>query len=211
MASDKVPATTNTAPNMMMMNSSAEWPPASLAASDVENIRQLTESLEAAGSVDPVTLQMQMAALLFLGDTTACRHLWRRHAANTDVRLVLEPWWKVAASMMTVDEGGTTVWHALGALGNSDEGSIIPVAQYAQDIAHAYRMRILYPFVVQHQTVPSFLVSLLGFGSMAELETFCQQYFGNSNNNNNTKKETTGLSMNQQAALLAFLEAQLAL
>ena len=182
----------------------SDWPPASLFATDVWNARQLTESLEAAGSLDPVTLQIQMAALLFLGDTTACRHLWRRNSHSETLRAALEPWWNVGAAMMRTTDG---VWPALAALPATAEASssaLIPVAQYAQDIAQAYRMRMLHPFVVQ-QNVPSFLVALLGFGSMPELEAFCQQHFGAS------KNKEPGLSVNQQAALLAFLESQFAL
>lgn len=206
--------------------SSTNWPPAALTAADASNIRSLTESLEATGSLDPITLQIQMAVLLYQGDVAACRHLWRRVADQEQtLRQPLAPWWKVGAAMLT--HNAAALWQALqelpvAAAAASEASASIPVAQYAQDIAQAYRLRILKPYVTNTTTTrqqqgmttamrpPSFLVLLLGFSSMQELEMFGQtnlDAFGNVT----TRTGATNLAMPQQAALLAFLEAQLAL
>ena len=238
---------TTSSSSFSLSSTSPEWPPTSLVGSDVESVRQMTESLEAAGSIDPVTLQVQMVSLLYLGDTSSCRHLYRRHRDDEELRRVLQPWWIVAAAMMntmttttttttfdgtTATATTTTVWQALEGVQKSfdkDDGSssnVLPVTRYVHDIAQAYRLRILYPFVKimkQNTTIPMFMVHVLGFGSMDEVKTFCQQYFGDSTQYHHhhhhhhhhpmSRKEqsTMDLFTDQQATVLAFLESYLAL
>ena len=187
---------------------STNWPPPSFFGTDVLEVCSLTESMEAVGSVDAITLQIQMAALLFLGDTVACRHLWRRHTnSNQTLRQTLEPWKNVAAAMHAHD--GAALWPALSELEKKQEEHF-PIAQYAQDIAQAHRLRILRPYVTGNNkglTPPSFLLPLLGFSSMQEVESFCQQSLANSS----MAPSGDSLSATDRAALVAFLQAQLAL
>ena len=170
-------------------------------------------------------LQIQMAALLVLGDAVAARHLWRRHTAaasdsnsnKSDTTAAvrqeaLAPWWKVGAAMLT--HNATALWQALRDLEGSSSTTSLPVAQYARDIAHAYRVRTLQPFIVvaaadsSSSSVPSFLVPLLGFGSLLELQAFAQQHLGTTQQ---TMATASPPGLSQRAAVLGFLEAQMAL
>lgn len=189
----------------MSTDTPSSWPPASLDSVDVNNMLNLTEGMEATGSMDPITLQLQMAALLYMGDTVACRHLWRRHAENTDLRAQLQPWWNVGAAMHTTQG----LWQALQELeaSSSTSSNPIPVSQYAKDIAQSYRVRTLLPFVRKGHSPPAFLAPLLGFSTAAECQDFCQRTFAGMAAEGVAPKNV--LSVQQQAALLAFLESQM--
>lgn len=174
----------------MENRSTTSWPPLTLSECP-DTLRSLTERQEA--GVDVV----QMAVLLYRGDTAACRHLWRR--GNNDS---LEPWWKVAAAMDAKD--APALWQALRALEAtaSDNNNNLPVAQYVQEIVQALRVRIIVPFL--STGLPTFLLPLLGFTAMDQVHAFCRQHALDK-----VAAAETTFTMEQRAALVAFLQADL--
>lgn len=128
------------------------------------------ESAEVSGAVPNAThASVHMAALLFLGDTTAARHLWRRYRSTT-LRAALEPWWQIGAAMIEykIEEA----WSGLEQLSKSQSA---PFSVYAEEIAGAYRHHLLGAWMASKQTPPASYAPLLGFQSAAALQEYCAQ------------------------------------
>jgi hypothetical protein len=148
-----------------------------------------------------------MATLLFLGDTAACHHLWQRTEGHDVVRQALSPWYKVAIGFES--NHAPTLWQALRELEGSSttgETSTFSVPQYTRDIVHAFRMRTILLFLKQGSHPPLFLLPLLGFASLEELDGFCQEH-----NLDQVVVADSSLTMNQKAGIVAFLKSPMAL
>jgi hypothetical protein len=178
-------------------------PPASFRQADAAQIRLSSETLEATGHAEASHLQVQMAALLVMGDTVAARHLWRRHVDQTYIREQLQPFWKVGAAMHSLN--GPSFWEALQVL-ESTPSTVVPLRQYALDIAESFRLRTLRPFVQKKSLLPTSLTSLLGFSTTEEVKDFCVLHAANLSH-----KTSTGVSLGQQVSVAAFLQSPMAL
>jgi hypothetical protein len=125
-----------------------------------------------------------MAALLYQGDLINARNLWRRccrisscdgsedtMSAMTSPLLV--DWWQVGRAMIEWD--AKALWPALQHIETSHP---VPINQYAQSVATAFRLRLLHRVVVGYnynhlQSLP--MAPFLNFNSTVELQDFCQQ------------------------------------
>jgi len=146
------------------------WPPASLAET-YEQVITECEKLEVSGNDDPVTLVVEMAALLVAGDTIAARHLWRRYRENTVIASHLFPWWQVGAAMM--EWNIAAIWNGIAQLSQSEK----PVYRaYAQEIAQAYRQKIMNGLLTNAQTPPpTYYASVMGMNDQEFVEYWKSQ------------------------------------
>jgi hypothetical protein len=189
------------------------WPPLSLSPYNRTRCREIcrhAEDLEVSGNssnIDKATVVIvQMAALLVLGDLSACRHLWRRHRDidnnnnnSNCIRTALEPWWSVAAAMLS--NRYTAVWEGLQNLvasnhttnttnTNTASSSVLPsnvMLTYTTEIAQAYRHRLLKKvLMMNHQqqltpvaavvaSLPDYYTTVFGFAQVQELQDYYQQ------------------------------------
>jgi TorA maturation chaperone TorD len=80
-----------------------------------------------------------MAALLYMGDFSSCRHLWRRHrdAVPEATRASLEAWWDLGRAMMEYDFA--KVWPRLAGLKQQPQ----PFCIYAQEISDSFCRRLI--------------------------------------------------------------------
>ena len=131
-----------------------------------------------------------MATFLFTGELVHARHVWRRWRDNNPPSLLVD-WWKVGAAMMSSDP--KTLWEGLAYIQSNHPA---PLSSYAQEVAIAYRKRILkaYPATQPY-------LELLNFASPQELQQFCNHHVQNDADGTNHKTNTTSLRQ-----VVSFLE-----
>jgi hypothetical protein len=139
-----------------------------------------------------------MAALLYQGDTTHARHLWRRCTGDGTLMTppLLGDWWKVGKAML--EWNSQVLWGALKHISTSHP---VPISQYASEVAASYRQRLLlkgYPVTAMP------MAPLLNFASPQELADSCQQY-GYEMMPNGTCRKIKAETNNQSLASLANL------
>ncbi|KAG7360406.1 hypothetical protein IV203_035505 [Nitzschia inconspicua] len=155
-----------------MSSWSASWPPPTLMldTASIINECELMELSPGRGQDRQFVTVVEMAALLYQGDTTNARHLWRRCAGDgvTMTQPLLEDWWKVGRAM--IEWNAQDLWTALKHISASHP---TPIQQYATEVATSFRKRL---FTMGYPVTSLPMAPLLNFASPTELNDFCQQY-----------------------------------
>ncbi|CAB9507313.1 expressed unknown protein [Seminavis robusta] len=115
----------------------ATFPPPSIA---VDGIVDNCEQAEMMPNCDPAVPIVEMAALLYHGDTIQARHLYRRYREGcpAEVQAALEAWWGLGRAMMEYDLA--QIWPRLTQLQQQQPK---PYCNYAQEIGTALCRRLL--------------------------------------------------------------------
>jgi hypothetical protein len=175
------------------------WPPLSLASDPVAilNECEYMELLPERGAGKQFIQVVELATFLYTGEYVHARHVWRRWKDNNPPSLLAD-WWKLGAAMMKNDS--KTLWEALTHIQANHPA---PLSSYAQEVAVAYRTRILRDFPA---TQP--YLTLLNFSSQEALQLFCEQNIQTSPKSaenvtlNSGLNGTTGLTQ-----VVAFLDS----
>lgn len=137
---------------------------------------------------------VELATFLYTGEYVHARHVWRRWKDNNPPSFLVD-WWKVGAAVMSCDS--KTLWEGLTHIQANHPA---PLSSYAQEVATAYRKRILQVFPA---TKP--YLSLLNFSSPQELQQFREQHLqtpaASAASLNSGVSGTTGLTQ-----VVAFLD-----